>query len=179
MALSLEDVRHLPPEEKVRPFSEMSALIRSLIKVGADVHVAQGGFDWFHVGHLGYLRAARRLCSASGIVIVGVENDEVLRLNKTAQRPINPAADRADILSELVSVDLAFIYEDVPRYDHPEDFMDRYRELCPTSVVVPTWDPNLTLKQAQAEASGTQLALVDYRHENSTTLLLRRIGFQE
>lgn len=179
MRLDIASVRNLEPRQKIRSFDEMPGLIRSLGRAGMTVVLAQGVFDIFHVGHVGYLRAARRIDPASSVVVVGVENDETVQRNKGNRRPVNPLADRLLLLSELVSVALTFGYDDVPRYDCPEDYVDRYRTLCPATIAAADWDPHLQLKRWQASQAGTRIAAVDYRHENSTTRMLRLVGYEE
>jgi D-beta-D-heptose 7-phosphate kinase/D-beta-D-heptose 1-phosphate adenosyltransferase len=58
------------------------------------------------------LQDARRLGDA---LIVGVNSDRSVRANKGPERPINPEHERAEVLSALVFVDLAVIFdEDTP-----------------------------------------------------------------
>jgi cytidyltransferase-like protein len=132
-------------EQKIRPFDEVSWLIRRLRAQGLQVVLAQGVFDIVYLGHVGYLQAAARVHPKT-VVVVGVENDESVRRNKGVQRPINPVEDRLGLLAEFLSVQLVFSYLDVPDYSRTEDYLDRYRELQPSAVAVPTWDPHLDLK---------------------------------
>ncbi len=78
-----------------------------------------------------------------------------------------------------MSTGLVFAYEDTPRYTHPEDYIKRQKALGSVAISVPVWDPHLGLKAYQANEAGTRLALVDYRHTNSTTRMLREVGFEE
>jgi cytidyltransferase-like protein len=178
MAFNPDTIRQLPAEEKIRSFGEMGGLVRSLGNAGLTVVLAQGVFDIVHLGHVGYLRASRRVDPGNSIVIVGVENDESVRHNKGQARPINPLDDRLQLLTEFVSTGLVFAYEDAPNYNRPQDYIDRYRALAPAAIVVPTWDPHRDLKEWQAHEAGSNLALVEYRHLNSTTVMLQKIGYE-
>jgi D-beta-D-heptose 7-phosphate kinase/D-beta-D-heptose 1-phosphate adenosyltransferase len=173
----LGTARQIAPEEKVRTFSEMPALLARMRRAGTKVVLAQGVFDIVHLGHVGYLRASLRAIPEKSILVVGVENDEAVRRNKGLSRPINPIADRLQVLSEFMSVGIVFAFDDVPDYLRQEDFVDRYKALGRAVIAVPQWDPHRQLKERQAEEAGGQLALIDYRHENSTTLMLARLGF--
>lgn len=65
--------------------------------------LAMGVFDLFHVGHLRYLQQARSLGSH---LIVGVATDEICFLSK-GKRPINPEAERCEVIQGLRCVDEA------------------------------------------------------------------------
>lgn len=166
------------PEDKIRSYGEMSRLIRQLSCKGLTVILAQGVFDILHLGHAGYLREAGLVDPSSGVVIVGVENDKSVRLNKGDRRPINPVSDRMELLAELKSTAFVFAYEDTPNYAEPAEYVARYQTLSPAAIVVPVWDPFRELKERQARDAGARLALVDYRHLNSTTCMLRKVGYE-
>lgn len=179
MRLNPETIHRLNPEERIRSFDEMPGLIRELGRAGLNVLLVQGVFDIVHAGHTGLLQATRRIDPANSVVVVGLENDDTVRRNKGNRRPVNPLDDRLRVMAEFRSVAYAFGYDDVPRYDHPEDYLERWRALSPAAVVAATWDPHRNLKEWQADEAGTQLALVDYQHENSTTRMLRTVGYEE
>lgn len=179
MAFSPDNLHHLRPEDRVRSFDDATGLIRELGRAGLDVFLVQGVFDIVHAGHTGLLQATRRIVPARSVVVAGLENDETVRRNKGSRRPVNPLADRLRVVAEFRSVNYAFGYDDMPRYDEPQDYLDRWRALHPTAVVVPSWDPYRDLKEWQAAETGTQIVYVDYQHENSTTHMLRAVGYEE
>lgn len=84
------------------------------------------------------------------------------------------------MLAEFRSVDYVFTFPDTPRYDHPEDFAARYHAMRNGALVVPDWDPYLSLKHDQATDAGMGLAIVQYPYfKNSTTAMLQAVGFKE
>jgi len=88
------------------------ALAARVQAAGGLVVFTNGVFDLLHPGHVRYLQDARRLGDA---LIVGVNSDRSVRANKGPERPINPEHERAEVLSALVFVDLAVIFdEDTP-----------------------------------------------------------------
>jgi len=178
LPVNAQTVPHLLQEEKIRSYDEMPGIIHELRKSGTFVALAQGVFDIMHAGHVNYLRLASRSDYKHSVLIVGIENDEAVKLNKGDLRPVNPANDRATVLSEFISIRLVFTYSDIPRYDNPNDYIDRYRDLHPHAVVVPSFDPHMELKQYQADEAGTRLMTVHYQHENSTTIMLRKLGYE-
>ena len=156
----------------------MGEIIFRLKKLGIPVILLQGVFDIIHMGHVGYARAAWSL-NKNALIIVGVENDDSVRKNKGDARPINPVKDRLNILSEWRSNDLLFAFDDTPDYDRSSDFVARYNHLNPTAIAVASWDPHLKLKKEQAKNANTKLAIIDYKHENSTTKMLHAVGYRE
>ena len=68
---------------------------------GRKVVFTNGCFDLLHVGHVRYLRAARRLGDA---LAVGVNSDASVRRIKGPGRPINTERHRLEVLSALECV---------------------------------------------------------------------------
>src|SRR2546422_10594401 len=79
-----------PPRSTLFPYT---TLFRSL---------ANGCFDLLHVGHVRYLRAARRL---GDVLFVGINSDAAVARLKGPGRPLIPAAERAELVSSLRDVD--------------------------------------------------------------------------
>ena len=77
------------------------------------VVVATGGcFDLLHAGHIATLQAAR---AVGDCLVVCLNSDDSVRRLKGAQRPLQPAADRARVLAALECVDAVVVFdEDTP-----------------------------------------------------------------
>jgi D-beta-D-heptose 7-phosphate kinase/D-beta-D-heptose 1-phosphate adenosyltransferase len=75
--------------------------------------VATGGcFDLLHAGHIATLQAARAL---GDCLVVCLNSDDSVRRLKGPQRPLQSAADRAEVLSALQCVDAVVVFdEDTP-----------------------------------------------------------------
>jgi D-glycero-beta-D-manno-heptose 1-phosphate adenylyltransferase len=71
--------------------------------------LANGCFDLLHVGHIRYLEDARALGDA---LLVGINSDASVGRLKGAGRPIMTAAERAEIVGALASVDAVVIFDD-------------------------------------------------------------------
>ncbi len=69
--------------------------------------MANGLFDPLHVGHVRYLKAARRL---GDFLIVAVNDDRSSRLLRGPGRPLVPARDRARIVAAIEGVDAVVIF---------------------------------------------------------------------
>ena len=69
-----------------------------------------GVFDILHRGHVSYLAAARALGAS---LAVGLNSDASARgLDKGADRPLNPALDRACVLGALTAVDAVLLFDE-------------------------------------------------------------------
>lgn len=76
---------------------------------GLTVSFANGCFDLLHVGHVRYLDAAAREADR---LVVAVNGDESVRRLKGPNRPALPAADRAELVAALRSVDYVVIFDE-------------------------------------------------------------------
>ncbi len=76
---------------------------------GRTIVFTNGVFDLLHPGHVRYLRAARAL---GDVLVVAVNSDRSVRLNKGPARPITPEKERAEILAALVCVDAVAIFDE-------------------------------------------------------------------
>lgn len=76
-------------------------------RLGRTIAFANGAFDLLHVGHLRYLEAARR---EADCLVVAVNDDASVRALKGPDRPVIPAADRAELLAALRCVDAVVVF---------------------------------------------------------------------
>lgn len=76
---------------------------------GAKIVFANGCFDVLHVGHVRYLAGARAL---GDLLVVGVNADDQVAIQKGPGRPIMPAGDRAEMVAALDPVDYVTIFDE-------------------------------------------------------------------
>lgn len=69
--------------------------------------LTNGCFDLLHLGHVRYLQQARAL---GDCLIVGVNSDASVRRLKGPSRPLQPEADRAEILAALACVEYVVLF---------------------------------------------------------------------
>lgn len=81
----------------------------TLETAGKRVVLTNGCFDLLHAGHVRYLNEARALGDA---LIVAINSDASTRELKGPGRPVHTAADRAEILRGLRSVDRVVEFDD-------------------------------------------------------------------
>jgi D-beta-D-heptose 7-phosphate kinase / D-beta-D-heptose 1-phosphate adenosyltransferase len=130
---------------------------------GATLVATGGCFDLLHAGHVATLQAARSLGDA---LVVCLNSDDSVRRLKGADRPLQPARDRARILSALSCVDAVLVFEE----DTPLKVL---RELRPHVWVKGGDYTDQTLPEAAAIAAwGGQVVAVPYLPERSTSRLV-------
>lgn len=96
-------MKNLIDREKIEEF------IEELKKQGKKIVFTNGVFDILHVGHLTYLEEAK---SFGDILIVGINSDSSVKVNKGDKRPINSEEDRAKMIIGLKPVDYAVIFDE-------------------------------------------------------------------
>ena len=126
-----------------------------------------GVFDLLHRGHVTYLARARALGAA---LLVALNSDRSVRsLNKGAERPLNPLADRLAVVAALECVDAVTWFDD----DTPEALI----AACRPQVLVKggDWPVERIVGAGGVLARGGKVVSIPFEHQRSTTELLRRI----
>lgn len=95
--------------ESVLSREELVRRVAAARETGARVVFANGCFDVLHVGHVRYLAGARELAD---LLIVGINSDEQVALQKGEGRPVLPASERAEIVAALESVTYVTIFNE-------------------------------------------------------------------
>lgn len=97
-------------EEKIVMREALRERVKGWRQAGERIVLANGNFDLLHVGHVRYLRGAKRL---GGKLVVAVNSDESVRALKGESRPVMPAAERAEIVAALADVDAVVIFPEL------------------------------------------------------------------
>jgi D-glycero-beta-D-manno-heptose 1-phosphate adenylyltransferase len=77
---------------------------------GRTLAFANGCFDLLHVGHVRYLQSA---AAEGDRLIVAVNDDASVAALKGEGRPVQPAADRAELVAALRGVDYVVVFGDL------------------------------------------------------------------
>ena len=133
---------------------------------GATIVFANGCFDVLHVGHVRYLEGARAL---GDLLVVGVNSDDQVAIQKGPGRPIQRALERAEMLAALDSVDYVTIFDEPTvenlllalKPDVHAKGTDYTEETVPERNVVRSY--------------GGKVAIVGDPKDHSTTSLLTRL----
>lgn len=134
---------------------------------GKRVVLANGCFDVLHVGHVRYLAGAKEL---GDILIVGINSDEQVALQKGVGRPVLPAIERAEIVAALESVTYVTIFDE-PTVE------ELLLALKPDIHAKGTDYTTDTVPERDVVRSyGGQVAIVGDPKEHSTSAIIARLG---
>ena len=89
--------------EIVRDHRRLQRLVEEARAAGKRVVLANGCFNLLHVGHVRYLRAARRL---GDLLVVALNDDASVRRLKGPDYPVVPLEERMEVVAALEGVDL-------------------------------------------------------------------------
>jgi len=156
-----------PDSRSVIPADRLEAVAAAWHDAGRRVVFTNGVFDLLHAGHLELLQA----CAGMGdVVLVAINDDASVRRLKGPERPVYPAAERAEILLALRWVDAVTVFEE----DTPIEAIRRAR-------------PDVLVKGAEYGAGrivgeefvaglGGRVVRHPMRAGHSTTRIVRRMG---
>ena len=85
----------------------LQALVAADRSAGRTVALANGCFDLLHVGHVRYLQGA---AAEADRLVVAVNDDATVTALKGAGRPVQAAAERAEIVAALGVVDYVVVF---------------------------------------------------------------------
>ncbi len=153
--------------DRVLNREELTSKVAEARQRGARIVLANGCFDVLHVGHVRYLAGAREL---GDILIVGINSDEQVALQKGAGRPVLPASQRAEIVASLEPVTYVTIFDEPTveqlllalKPDVHAKGTDYTAETVPERDVVRSY--------------GGQVAIVGDPKDHSTTAIIARLG---
>ena len=98
--------------KNVIPRRHLQATCDAMRGEGKRIVITNGCFDLLHPGHIRLLTAA---AAHGDVLLVAINDDASVRRLKGEKRPIYPAAERAEILLALRSVDYVTVFpEDTP-----------------------------------------------------------------
>lgn len=85
-------------------------VIKDLKENNVKIAATNGCFDILHVGHVKYLKEAKK---CGDVLVVGLNSDVSVKMLKGETRPINPQNDRAEVLTALSCVDYVVIFDEI------------------------------------------------------------------
>jgi D-glycero-beta-D-manno-heptose 1-phosphate adenylyltransferase len=146
--------------------SEAVAWREELRGQGKRVVFTNGVFDILHPGHVRYLTEARR---HGDVLIVAINSDRSVRANKGPERPVNPQAERAEVVTALACVDRAVIFDD----DTPHDIIGAIQP--DVLVKGADWPADQIVGRDIVEARGGVVIRVPVEQGHSTTNVLKKL----
>jgi D-glycero-beta-D-manno-heptose 1-phosphate adenylyltransferase len=146
--------------------NEIGRVAEALRRAGRKVVFTNGVFDLLHPGHVRYLQQAKEF---GDVLIVGVNSDRSVRLNKGEGRPIHAEAERAEILGALQVVDVVVVF-------HEETPHEVIAAVQPDVLVKGAdWPDDGIVGRDIVEARGGVVVRVPVESGYSTSLIIEKI----
>ena len=138
-------------------------MIRDVQRAGGTVVATGGCFDLLHPGHVRLLRDARRL---GDLLVVLLNSDSSISRLKGPGRPLQPLADRAEVLAALDAVDAVVAFDD----DTPVPLLGQLRpDIFAKGADYAAAD---LPEAAAAHTWGGEVVVLPYRSGHSTSRLV-------
>ncbi len=157
--------------DKVKSLEELKTIVSIAKSQGKRVVTTNGCFDILHLGHIRYLKSAKKL---GDILIVAINSDDSVRAIKGDKRPLVTQNDRAEILSALECVDYVLIFNELD----PIRFLTELRP--DIHVKGGDYTPDRVVERQTVEDIGAKLYLIPGADGKSTSnlidLILERYG---
>lgn len=155
-----------PAGSKVVTTKQLRPLLSELRSRGKKVVFTNGCFDLLHVGHVQYLKAAKR---KGDILVLGVNSDASVRSLKGDGRPLIPEQERIEILAALHCVDYIVLFHEAT----PERLIGEIRP----DVLVKGADYRLeeVVGREIVEGYGGRVELIPLVENRSTSKLIKTI----
>jgi rfaE bifunctional protein nucleotidyltransferase chain/domain len=149
---------------------DLDATLRTERAEGRTIAFANGCFDVLHVGHVRYLADAK---AQADRLVVAVNDDNSVGRLKGRGRPILTAADRAELVAALASVDYVVVFPD-------PDVNRLLLRLQPDVHCKGTdYTPGTVPERETVLAYGGRIAIVGDPKDHSTRDLLARIRAED
>jgi D-beta-D-heptose 7-phosphate kinase/D-beta-D-heptose 1-phosphate adenosyltransferase len=105
--ITIDDINLFFIQNKIISFNNINNLINNL--KNKKIVFTNGCFDIIHRGHIEYLKKSKEL---GDILILGLNSDSSIKLNKGNTRPFNKLEDRLYILEQFPFIDYIIIFDD-------------------------------------------------------------------
>jgi rfaE bifunctional protein nucleotidyltransferase chain/domain len=152
--------------KKIKTWDELSVIVETGKASGKKVGFTNGCFDIIHLGHVRYLRDAKKLCDA---LVVGVNSDASVKRIKGDGRPVNDERVRTEVLSALESVDYITMFGE----DTPEELI---RKITPDVLFKGgDWKEENIVGADHVKAHGGKVKVIPYVEGFSTTDIIERM----
>jgi D-beta-D-heptose 7-phosphate kinase/D-beta-D-heptose 1-phosphate adenosyltransferase len=149
--------------EKIIPLERAYELVEELKRHGQRVVFTNGCFDLLHPGHTRCLAEARKL---GDLLIVAVNSDGSVQALKGPGRPLQPEAERTEILAALEAVDYVTVFDDLT----PQAVIAR---MLPDVLVKGSdWRPDEIVGRTEVEAAGGRVVSIPVAPGYSTSAII-------
>lgn len=156
---------------KIVIFTQLDLFLKKLKLNENQLVLAGGCFDILHLGHIRFLKEAKK----HGSVIVALESDDSLTKYKGMNRPIHKQLERAEVLSQLETVDYILL---LPHFTSHDEYYALTEKIKPNIIAVTEGDKLLSKKQEQAKLVDGKVIVIPKINTPSTTQLAKLLKIE-
>ncbi len=151
---------------KLKSLPDLLGLLADHRRKEHTVVFTNGCFDLLHIGHIEYLKFARR---QGDLLVVGLNSDQSVRSLKGPNRPILKQQERARVLSALEDVDYIVLFDETT----PEELISQVKP--DVLVKGEDWRKKGVVGREFVESYGGRVVLAPLVEGISTTDIVSRI----
>lgn len=138
----------------------------TLKKQGKKIAFTNGCFDILHVGHVRYLKEAKK---TADILVLALNSDSSVRQIKGEKRPLVPQEERAEIIAALEFIDFVTIFDE-------ETPLELIKLLKPDVLIKGgDWPEDKVVGREEIRRWGGKLTLIPEIIGKSTTNIVEKI----
>lgn len=151
---------------KIKTINELEDISEKLRNQNKKIVTTNGVFDIIHIGHIRYLKEAKKL---GDILIVAINSDPSTKKIKGPKRPLNNENDRAEALAALECVDYITIFNE-------ENPIKVLKQIKPNiHVKGGDYNMNQIIEKATVEENKGKVKLIPEVEGYSTTDFINKI----
>lgn len=157
--------------DKILTIKQATSTSKKLRENGRRIVLAGGCFDILHIGHIDFLKKAKK---CGDYLFVLLESDEKIKNIKGKDRPINTQKDRAEILSSLYFIDYVIM---LPLFKTNQEYDNLILEIKPDIIATTKGDRQIVHKKRQANIINAKVIdVIENISNQSTTRLIRLLS---
>lgn len=152
--------------EKIKKAKPLQEILGRLKARGQRIVFTNGCFDILHVGHIRYLRRAKKL---GDVLVIGLNTDRSVRKIKGDQRPVVSEKERAEILAGLEFVDFITLFDEIDPF--------RLIQILKPHVLAKgaDWPKNQIIGRQIVEGYGGRVVRIPLIPRSSSTGIIEKI----
>jgi D-beta-D-heptose 7-phosphate kinase/D-beta-D-heptose 1-phosphate adenosyltransferase len=140
--------------------------LEALRKKGKKIAFTNGCFDILHVGHVRYLREAKK---TADVLVLALNSDSSVRSLKGEKRPLMNEKERAEILAALEFIDFVTIFEELTP-------LELINYLKPDILIKGgDWPEEKVVGREEIKKWGGRVAIIPEVEGKSTTNIVEKI----
>jgi rfaE bifunctional protein nucleotidyltransferase chain/domain len=140
--------------------------LEGLRKKGKKIAFTNGCFDILHVGHVRYLREAKK---TADILVLALNSDSSVRSLKGEERPLIPEKERAEIIAALEFIDFVTIFPELTP-------LELINYLKPDILIKGgDWPEEKVVGREEIKKWGGRVAIIPEVEGKSTTNIVEKI----